>query len=174
MKSGNYIARNNLKLHWIFVCIGFKPSVRNVRLYFVLSPETYLRSEVKTARRLHQCVYQTRENNCEVLVEGNETWPTRTPTNSGRQKSFQKIKVLRNVRHRSLVDRKVSMYRTISYHFIHRRRENCTLKKEARSTSETWGLISKTTRLHILEFGCSEPCEHLVSRKDSLLGPPYY
>ena len=40
------------------------------------------------------------------------------------------------------------------------------MKREARSTSETWALISETTWLHIPEFGCSEPCEHNVSRKD--------
>lgn len=175
-KSGNYIARNTSKLHWIFVCIGFKPSVRNVSLYFVLSPETYtyLISEVKTARRLHQCVSRTYVKNCEVLVQGTESWPTCTPSNSGKQKSFQKIMVLWNVRHCSLVGRKVSVYRRISYHFIHGRIENCTMKREARSTPETWVLISETTRLRILEFWCSEPCEHLVLRTDSLIGPPYY
>jgi hypothetical protein len=49
----------HLKLNGIFICIGFKPSVRNAKLYFVLSPETYLRSGVKTVRRLHQRVSRT-------------------------------------------------------------------------------------------------------------------
>jgi len=45
------------------------------------------------------------------------------------------------------------MYRRISYHFIRGRRENCTTKKEVRSSSETWILIAETTLLHILCHG---------------------